>query len=74
MVVAETKEHTEVEEAVKPLYAFFAPFFVAYIGLSVDLGALVDAGVLLLLTVLAVLTSSWALGSGRAASTAATGR
>jgi Kef-type K+ transport system membrane component KefB len=59
MVVAETKEHTEIEESVKPLYAFFPPFFFAFIGLEVDLGALADAGSLALLagvTVLAIVT------------------
>ena len=59
MIVAEAKEHTEVEEAVRPLSAFFPPFFFAFIGLSVDLGALADGGTLLLLaavTALAILS------------------
>jgi Kef-type K+ transport system membrane component KefB len=59
MVVAETKEHTQIEEAVKPLYAFFPPFFFVFIGLQVDLGALAHAGALLLLaavTGLAIVT------------------
>ena len=59
MVVAETKEHTEVERSVRPLYAFFPPFFFVFIGLEVDLAALADAGALTLLaavTVLAVVT------------------
>jgi Kef-type K+ transport system membrane component KefB len=59
MVVAETKGHSEVEEQIRPLYAFFPPFFFAFIGLEVDLGALADAGTLLLLagiTVLAAIT------------------
>lgn len=70
MVVAETKEHTEVEEAVRPLYAFFPPFFFAFIGLQVDLGALAGGGPLLLLaavTVIAVLTKlvgAWIGGRG----------
>jgi Kef-type K+ transport system membrane component KefB len=58
MVVAETKEHTEVEEA-KPLFAFFPPFFFVFIGLEVELGALAEAGALALLagvTALAVVT------------------
>ena len=59
MVVAETRSTAQVEEAVKPLYAFFPPFFFVFIGLEVDLDALADAGALALLvgvTVLAVIT------------------
>ena len=66
VVVAETKDHSEVEDAVKPLYAF-PPFFFAFIGLSVDLEALADGGALLLLagiTASAVGASSLARGSG----------
>jgi Kef-type K+ transport system membrane component KefB len=55
MIVAEAKEHTEVEEAVRPLAAFFPPFFFAFIGLSVDLGALADGGALLLLAAVTAL-------------------
>jgi len=69
MVVAETKEHTEVEEAVKPLYAFFPPFFFAFIGLNVDLGALADPGALGLLagvTALAISTKLIACWIGAA--------
>ena len=68
MVVAETKEHTEIERSVRPLYAFFPPFFFVFIGLQVDLGALADAGTLALLagvTVLAVVTKLSPVGSGR---------
>ena len=67
MVVAETKEHTEIEEAVKPLYAFFPPFFFAFIGLELDLDALADADALALLvgvTALAVVTKLVACWSG----------
>jgi Kef-type K+ transport system membrane component KefB len=59
MVVAETKDRHDFEEEVAPLYAFFPPFFFAYIGLSVDLGALINGEtvlVLLGLTALAVVT------------------
>ncbi len=59
MMVAETKEQHPIEEEVEPLYAFFAPFFFAFIGLQVDLGAFVDAGTLALLagvTALAIAT------------------
>ena len=59
MVVAETQDHRPVEHEVAPLYAFFPPFFFAFIGLEVELGQFVDTGTLALLaavTVLAVAT------------------
>lgn len=59
MVVAETKEQSSIEAEVAPLYAFFPPFFFAYIGIQVSLSVLADPGTLALLagvTVLAVLT------------------
>jgi Na+:H+ antiporter len=59
MIVAETKDHTSIEEEVRPLYAFFPPFFFAFIGIELDLGALLDGHALWLLaaiTVLAALT------------------
>lgn len=59
MIVAETKEHHPIEDEVAPLYAFFPPFFFAFIGTEVDLGAFVDGETLLLLaavTVLAIAT------------------
>jgi Kef-type K+ transport system membrane component KefB len=59
MIVAETKEHHPIEDEVAPLYAFFPPFFFAFIGTEVDLGAFVDGETLLLLaavTVLAIVT------------------
>ena len=46
MVVAETKDRHDFEEEVAPLYAFFPPFFFAFIGIEVDLGAFADAGTL----------------------------
>jgi len=49
MMVAETKEQHPIEEEVAPLYAFFAPFFFAAIGLQLDLDAYVDGRVLALL-------------------------
>ncbi|HEX2126346.1 MAG TPA: cation:proton antiporter [Thermoleophilaceae bacterium] len=42
MVVAETKDRHDFEEEVAPLYAFFPPFFFAFIGIEVDLGAFAD--------------------------------
>jgi len=59
LVVAETKEHDPIEDEVAPLYAFFPPFFFAFIGTEVDLGALANPGTLLLLagvTTLATVT------------------
>ncbi|HYF26594.1 MAG TPA: cation:proton antiporter [Baekduia sp.] len=49
MVIAETKEHHPIEDEVAPLYAFFPPFFFAFIGTQIDLDALADAGALALL-------------------------
>ena len=69
MIVAETREHTEVEEEVRPLYAFLTPFFFGYVGLQIDLGALVDAGTLATLAavlVVAVLTKAVACWFGAA--------
>ncbi len=65
MMVAETKEQHPIEDEIAPLYAFFPPFFFAFIGMSIDLGALADAGTLALLagvTALAVaakFTGAW---------------
>lgn len=59
MIVAETKEQHPIEQEVAPLYAFFPPFFFAFIGAELDLGALADGGALALLaglTALAVAT------------------
>ena len=55
MIVAETKEHDPVEKEVAPLYAFFPPFFFAFIGLEVELSAFADMDTLLLLAGLTVL-------------------
>lgn len=77
MIVAETKEHHPIEEEVAPLYAFFPPFFFAFIGASVELDAFLEGDAVLLLltiTVLAVATKfvgAWlgarSLGGGAAA-------
>lgn len=59
MVVAETKDHSSIEDEVRPLYAFLPPFFFAFIGIELELGALLKPGPLALLaavTALAVLT------------------
>jgi Kef-type K+ transport system membrane component KefB len=73
MMVAETKEQHPIEEEVAALYAFFPPFFFAFIGLQLDLDAYVSLetlGLLAAVTVIAVLTKfvgSWvgALRLGR---------
>ena len=59
MIVAETKEQHPIEDEVAPLYAFFPPFFFAFIGTEVHLEQFTDAGTLALLaaiTVLAIVT------------------
>ena len=59
MIVAETKDQSTIEHEVEPLYAFFPPFFFAFIGIELDLGELADGETLLLLggiTVLAIAT------------------
>lgn len=46
MIVAETKDRHDFEVEVAPLYAFFPPFFFAFIGLKIDLAAFADPGTL----------------------------
>ncbi|MGH2899403.1 MAG: cation:proton antiporter, partial [Solirubrobacteraceae bacterium] len=59
MIVAETRDQHPIEEEVAPLYAFFPPFFFAFIGMEVSLAALGELDTLLLLagvTLLAIAT------------------
>jgi Kef-type K+ transport system membrane component KefB len=59
MMVAETKDQNTIEEEVRPLYAFFPPFFFAFIGIQLDLDSLLSGHALALLaaiTALAVVT------------------
>lgn len=59
MIVSETRDQNTIETEVAPLYAFFAPFFFATIGVQVVLGSFADGETLLLLagiTALAVVT------------------
>jgi Kef-type K+ transport system membrane component KefB len=59
MIVAETKEHSPIEDEVAPLYAFFPPFFFVVIGTEVSLDVLANAqtlGLLAAVTVIAVAT------------------
>ncbi len=69
MIVAETRDHSSIEQEVAPLYAVFGPFFFAAIGVQMSLDVFADADSLLLLggiTLLAVITKylgAW-LGAG----------
>jgi Kef-type K+ transport system membrane component KefB len=58
MIVAETKDQSSIEEEVRPLYWFFPPFFFAFIGIELDLGALLDGHALWLLTAITVLAAA----------------
>jgi len=51
-MVAETKETTPVHEEVAPLYAFFPPFFLVFIGVQVELGEFASGETLVLLAML----------------------
>jgi Kef-type K+ transport system membrane component KefB len=58
MIVAETKDQSSIEEEVRPLYAFFPPFFFAFIGIELDLGALFDGHALWWLAAITVLAAA----------------
>jgi Kef-type K+ transport system membrane component KefB len=58
MIVAETKDQTSIEEEVRPLYWFFPPFFFAFIGIELDLGALLSGHALWLLAAITVLAAA----------------
>lgn len=58
MIVAETKDQSSIEEEVRPLYAFFPPFFFAFIGIELDLGALLNGHALWLLAAITVLAAA----------------
>lgn len=58
MIVAETKDQSSIEEEVRPLYAFFPPFFFAFIGIELDLGALLDGHALVLLAAVTVIAAA----------------
>jgi len=62
MIVAETKDHSSIEEEVKPLYAFFPPFFFAFIGIELDLGSLLNGQALFLLVAITLLAAVAKLG------------
>jgi Kef-type K+ transport system membrane component KefB len=59
MIVAETRQQHPIEEEVRPLYAFFPPFFFVFIGISLELDSLLGGHALVLLvaiTALAIVT------------------
>jgi Kef-type K+ transport system membrane component KefB len=59
MMVAETREQSPIEREVEPLYAFFPPFFFAFIGIELSLSVFADVetvGLLLVVTALAIAT------------------
>ena len=49
MIVAETRDQHDFEREVAPLYAFFPPFFFAFIGLQVELSAFTNPLILVAL-------------------------
>jgi len=58
LMVAETKEQHPIEDEIAPLYAFFPPFFFAFIGMEVELGELADLETLAFLTALTALAGA----------------
>ncbi|HEU4462940.1 MAG TPA: cation:proton antiporter [Solirubrobacterales bacterium] len=58
MIVAETKDQTSIEEEVRPLYAFFPPFFFAFIGIELDLGSLLSGHALWLLAAITIIAAA----------------
>lgn len=64
LIVGESRERQAVESEVGPLYAFFAPFFFAAIGIQLDIGALLDGPALLLLTLVTVVAVATKLAGG----------
>jgi Kef-type K+ transport system membrane component KefB len=58
MIVAETKDQSSIEEEVRPLYAFFPPFFFAFIGIELDLGALFNGHALWLLAAITLIAAA----------------
>ena len=57
MIVAETRDQSSIAEEVRPLYAFFPPFFFAFIGIELDLGALFDGHALWLLAAITAIAA-----------------
>jgi Kef-type K+ transport system membrane component KefB len=55
LIVAETEAQDELEHEVRPLAQIFTPFFFAYTGAQLDLGALAEPTTLVLVVVMVVL-------------------
>ena len=55
LIVAETEAQEELEHEMRPLAQIFTPFFFAFTGAQLDLGALADPSVLALVVALVVL-------------------
>ena len=64
MIVAETRDQHPIEEEIAPLYAFFPPFFFAFIGTQVDLDALLDLETLALLAGVTIVAIATKLAGG----------
>ena len=54
LIIAEMRQHTEVEDRFEPLAWFFVPFFFVLMGTYVDLKAFTDPGVLLEIAALSI--------------------
>ncbi len=63
MVCAEMQDRHDFEEEVAPLYAFFPPFFFAFIGIQLDVGEFVDARTLALLALVTAVAVATKLGA-----------
>ena len=72
LIVAETEAQEELEHEMRPLAQIFTPFFFAFTGAQLDLGALADPSILALVVALVVLgvitkavggvVGSWSIG------------
>lgn len=58
MIVAETKGQSSIVKEVEPLYAFFPPFFFAFIGIELDLGSLFSGHALVLLAAITAIAAA----------------
>ncbi len=77
LIVSESREHYSLEPEIKPLFAFFSPFFFAVIGMDVDIAALTSVSAMALLGATVVVAAAtkfagaWlgarSLGAGQAA-------
>lgn len=59
IILAEAREHYELERSISPIYQFFVPFFFVITGTKVDPGIFLDAdivGIAAVVTVVAIIT------------------